>query len=105
MDNDQFELFGELLEDLKVDSSLIDMEAWWGVVICVLLVADFGQCFLEIFDVVGKPHVDLTLHLRGNSHLIGLLRLDDFEEFSVVLDEPVEYRCGRICWKNRHWVG
>ena len=53
MDNDQFELFGELLEDLKVDCSLIDMEARWSVVIGVLLVADFGQCFLEIFDVVG----------------------------------------------------
>ena len=85
MDNDQFELFGELLEDLKVDSSLIDMEAWWSVVIGVLLVADLGQSFLEIFDVVGKPSVNLNLHLRGDQILIRFLGLNNFEEFSVVL--------------------
>ena len=61
------------------------MEAWWGVVVGVLLVADFRKSFLEVFDVVGKPHVNLIFHLCRNSGLISSLVLNDFQKFSVVL--------------------
>jgi hypothetical protein len=46
LDNDQFKLFGESLEDLKVNGSLVYMETWWTVVIGVLLLADFRKRFL-----------------------------------------------------------
>ena len=61
------------------------MEAWWGVVVGVLLGADFRKSFLEVFDVVGKPHVNLIFHLGCNSNLISSLVLNDFQKFSVVL--------------------